>query len=160
MLTRAGSVALRALVELARNPGQALAGRALAGRQGLPAPLLEQLLLQLRRAGLLEARRGRSGGYRLAIAPEKLAVVDVLSAVGGRRQLQLREPREPTPNQNSEINAASSSAAAGDRLERQLQQRLNRAVERELAELTIAELLYDQLSWEASLEPEGGLMLG
>jgi hypothetical protein len=33
-------------------------------------------------------------------------------------------------------------------------------VERELADLTIAELLYDQLSWEASLEPEGGLMLG
>jgi Rrf2 family protein len=157
VLTRTGTIALRALVELARSPGQSLAGPALAARQGLPAPLLEQLLLQLRRAGLLAARRGRSGGYRLARAPEQLAVAEVLDAVAGRRQLQLREPRDDSAGDSS---AAPHTAAAGDRLERQLQQRLNQAVERELAQLTIAELLYDQLSWEASLEPEGGLMLG
>jgi len=38
--------------------------------------------------------------------------------------------------------------------------KLERAIQRELERLTLAELLYDQRSWEASLDPEGGLMLG
>ncbi|MFS6818569.1 hypothetical protein AAF134_04330 [Synechococcus lacustris Tous-12m] len=42
----------------------------------------------------------------------------------------------------------------------QLQQRLLRAMEREIAGLSLAELLYDQRSWEATLDPDGGLMLG
>jgi hypothetical protein len=45
-------------------------------------------------------------------------------------------------------------------VEQQLLRRLDRLVLLELQRLTLAELLYDQRSWEASLEPEGGLMLG
>ena len=47
MLTRAGTIALRALVELARLPGQTLSVRELAARQGLPAPMLEQVVQRL-----------------------------------------------------------------------------------------------------------------
>ena len=43
-------------------------------------------------------------------------------------------------------------------LEQQLQQRLQRAVERELSQLSVAELLYDQRSWEASLDPLDALL--
>ena len=69
MLTRAGTIALRALVELARHPNSSISGPELANRQNLPAPMLEKLLLHLRRAGLVEATRGRNGGYRLKVPP-------------------------------------------------------------------------------------------
>ena len=149
MLTRAGTIALRALVELARSQGCVLSGPELAKRQELPEARLEQILLQLRQAQLIEARRGRSGGYRLSRAADELSVQEVLDAVGGRRQLSL------------ELDQAEGAIGqAGQRLEQQLQQRLQRAVERELSHLSVAELLYDQRSWEASLDPDQGLMLG
>ena len=149
MLTRAGTIALRALVELARSQGCVLSGPELAKRQELPEARLEQILLQLRQAQLIEARRGRSGGYRLSRAADELSVQEVLDAVGGRRQLSL------------ELEQAEGAVGqAGQRLEQQLQQRLQRAVERELSKLSVAELLYDQRSWEASLDPDQGLMLG
>ena len=149
MLTRAGTIALRALVELARCQGCVLSGPELAKRQELPEARLEQILLQLRHAQLIEARRGRSGGYRLSRTADDLSVPEVLDAVGGRRQLSL--DLEP---------ADGAIGQAGQRLEQQLQQRLQRAVERELSQLSVAELLYDQRSWEASLDPDQGLMLG
>ena len=149
MLTRAGTIALRALVELARSQGCVLSGPELAKRQELPEARLEQILLQLRQAQLIEARRGRSGGYRLSRAADELSVQEVLDAVCGRRQLSL------------ELDQAEGAIGqAGQRLEQQLQQRLQRAVERELSQLSVAELLYDQRSWEASLDPDQGLMLG
>ena len=74
MLRRAGLQALRALLELAQDPGTWRSVNEIAAAQELPAPMLEQLLLQLRRAGLLEARRGRLGGYRLARPAAAIAV--------------------------------------------------------------------------------------
>ena len=146
-------MALRALVELARQPELHLSGPELARRQGLPQPKLEQVLLQLRQAGLVEARRGRSGGYRLCRSSNQIQLHQVLDAVGGRRFSLLDLPA-------SSQEGVPPSAAAGDQLERQLLLKLERAIQRELERLTLAELLYDQRSWEASLDPEGGLMLG
>ena len=57
MLTRAGTIALRALVELARSQGCVLSGPELAKRQELPEARLEQILLQLRQAHLMAHRR-------------------------------------------------------------------------------------------------------
>ena len=74
MLRRAGLQALRALLELARDPGRWQSVNEIAAAQQLPAPMLEQLLLQLRRAELVEARRGRLGGYRLRQDPAAIAV--------------------------------------------------------------------------------------
>jgi len=151
MLTRAGTIALRALVELARSPGASLSVNELARRQGLPQPMLEQVVLRLRREGLVEARRGRHGGYRLAAQAESLPLQQVLQAVGGLRRAGV-SPEPP--------DSAGLEASAGLRVERQLQRRLDRLVLQELQQLTLAELLYDQRSWEASLGPDGGLMLG
>ena len=64
MLTRAGTIALRALVELARSPQSVLSGPELAKRQELPEARLEQILLQLRHAKLIEAKRGIDGNDR------------------------------------------------------------------------------------------------
>ncbi len=44
-------------------------------------PYLEQLFVKLRRAGLVESVRGPGGGYRLALPPADIRVVDILAAV-------------------------------------------------------------------------------
>ncbi len=52
-------------------------------RQSIPARYLEQIFQKLRRAGLVESKRGPRGGYVLARAPEAISVADVLRAVEG-----------------------------------------------------------------------------
>ena len=73
----------------------------------------------------------------------------MLQAVGGQRQ----DGRPPSQLQTA------PGASAGERVEQQLRARLALLVQRELQRLTLAELLYDQQSWEASLGPDGGVML-
>lgn len=194
MLSRAAAIALRALVELAREPALTLSVAELARRQQLPQPMLEQILLRLRRAGLVEARRGRQGGYRLLLQAEMLPLARVLQAVEAR----LEDPRSSTAGGESTVSRRDAAAgegqatadpispgdgrllasrpgvsaapaageagdslgaSAGHRVEQQLRRRLQRLVQLELQRLTLAELLYDQRSWEASLGPEGGVML-
>jgi Rrf2 family protein len=57
-----------------------LSGRELAEIERLPADYVEQILLRLRRAGLVESVRGARGGYSLARVPESISVRDVMSA--------------------------------------------------------------------------------
>jgi Rrf2 family protein len=164
MLSRAAAIALRALVELAREPGLTLSVTELARRQQLPQPMLEQILLRLRRQGLVEARRGRHGGYRLARPADALPLAMVLQAVEpprGDARAENGSGSLPDPGMESQPAVATDSlgASAGHRVEQQLRRRLQRLVQLELQRLTLAELLYDQRSWEASLGPEGGVML-
>ncbi len=49
----------------------------------IPLKYLEQILLALKRSGLLESRRGVHGGYTLARSPDQISVGEVLSAVDG-----------------------------------------------------------------------------
>src|SRR6266542_3381194 len=55
----------------------------IARRQAIPQRYLEQVLLALKRAGLLTSKRGSAGGYHLTRPPEDLTVGDVLRAVEG-----------------------------------------------------------------------------
>ena len=55
-----------------------------ARRQGIPQRYLEQVLLLLKRAGLLESKRGSAGGYQLVRTPAAISVGEVLRAVEGR----------------------------------------------------------------------------
>ncbi|MFM8543735.1 MAG: Rrf2 family transcriptional regulator [Vulcanococcus sp.] len=144
-LRRSAVQALQALLELAQQPEQWLSVTAVAAAQGLPAPMLEQLLLELRRAGLVEARRGRQGGYRLARPPQAIRVAEVFSAVGA--PLALLEPEQP-------------GARAEQQVLRSLSRRLQQALDRELQGLSLQELLYDLRSWQESLSNDGGVMLG
>jgi Rrf2 family iron-sulfur cluster assembly transcriptional regulator len=54
---------------------------AIAERQQISLAYLEQLFLKLRRAGLVESARGRSGGYRLGRPAGAISVADVMAAV-------------------------------------------------------------------------------
>jgi Rrf2 family protein len=83
-VTARSDYAVRALAELAA--GDATAYRTvddLAETQRLPAKFLEGILTQLRRTGLLESRRGATGGFRLALPATEISVADVMRAVDG-----------------------------------------------------------------------------
>src|SRR2546426_10841496 len=57
----------------------------IARRQSIPQRYLEQVLLSLKRAGLLTSKRGSTGGYHLTRDPEDITVGAVLRAVEGTR---------------------------------------------------------------------------
>ncbi len=63
-----------------RRPDGPVTGRDLAARERLPVDYVEQILLRLRRAGLVQSTRGARGGYALARAPEEISVRDVITA--------------------------------------------------------------------------------
>ena len=144
MISRSASHALRALLELAQDPERWRTMPELAAAADLPAPSLEQLLLKLRRAGVVEARRGRHGGYRLQRPAASLSLAEVLAALS-----PAVVPAEP-----------EDSHDATTRVTEALQRRLRRALERELQQLTLEDLHHDLRSSRAALQEEGGLLLG
>ncbi|HBH71947.1 MAG TPA: transcriptional regulator [Synechococcales bacterium UBA10510] len=180
MLRRRGLQAIQALLELALEPQRWRSVRELAELQNLPAPMLEQLLLRLRRAGLLEARRGRLGGYRLALPPPQIALNQVLAAVAAMPGplaspglfMPSHSASDPAKSLLAAETAAQTSAeaaglnetAAGDPASQQVTQllvyRLQRAMERELSRLSLEDLLLDLRSARAAHGADGGLILG
>lgn len=76
--------ALRALVELARrSDGRPVQSRELAERQRIPPAYLDQILLQLRRGGVVRSVRGAAGGFLLVQASAAVRIGDVLRALRG-----------------------------------------------------------------------------
>jgi Rrf2 family protein len=68
-------------LHLARRGGtQPVAARDISESERLPGDYVEQILLRLRRAGLVESVRGARGGYRLARDPALISVYDVMQA--------------------------------------------------------------------------------
>jgi len=81
-----GEYAIKAVLDLALHRDRALVPiQEVAERQDIPQRYLEQVLLALKRAGLLASKRGSSGGYHLTRAPEDITVGAVLRAVEGRQ---------------------------------------------------------------------------
>ena len=66
---------------LAENWESVKSAREIAEKLGLPEIPVRQALVRLRRAGILQAEKGRQGGYRLAKAPEKIPFLSVLRAL-------------------------------------------------------------------------------
>ncbi len=75
---------IRILVTLARvEDDRCLSLAEIARREKLPHAYLEHLVRDLRRAGLVNATRGQSGGYRLARAADAIAMTDAVRALEG-----------------------------------------------------------------------------
>ena len=75
---------LRAMSEFARYYGQGpLSLTEVARKQGISQAYLEQIAIDLRKAGLLHSKRGAQGGYYLARAPEATTAGDVIRALEG-----------------------------------------------------------------------------
>src|SRR5688572_26678627 len=76
--------AVRAALELAAAPDeQPVKGEQLSEAQDIPLQFLEHILLELKHARLVRARRGARGGYWLARAPEEITLANVIRAVEG-----------------------------------------------------------------------------
>lgn len=89
-LSTRGDYAVRALLELASQPGrEPVALTELAERTSISPKYLEQILMRLRSARIVDARRGANGGYLLARPADELMVGEVVRTVEG--------PLAPTP---------------------------------------------------------------
>jgi Rrf2 family protein len=96
--------AVRAAVELAAAPNEKpIKAEAIATRQGIPLNFLENILGELRHAGIVRSQRGFEGGFRLARAAEETTVADIIRAVEG----PLASVRGRPPEDSSYPGAAS-----------------------------------------------------
>lgn len=84
MISQRAKYALRALVALAKaQPERPLMIAEISRGQSIPKKFLEQILLELKRAGIVMSRRGRLGGYALLRTPEKITFGEVLRLIDG-----------------------------------------------------------------------------
>lgn len=83
-LSTRGRYGVRAMLELAlQQGGGPTALQELAQRQGISAKYLEQLLIPLKAAGLVNSVRGAKGGYLLAMSPDKVSLYDIVKTLEG-----------------------------------------------------------------------------
>jgi len=83
-LSKKSEYGLRALLELTLAHGTATLQRQdIAARQHIPIEFLEQILLALKRAGLLSSRRGAKGGYTLIKQPKDISLGHVIRILDG-----------------------------------------------------------------------------
>jgi Rrf2 family transcriptional regulator, iron-sulfur cluster assembly transcription factor len=136
-LTTRGHYSVKAMLDLSLQPERGAASvKAIAQRQELPAPYLEKLLIELRRAGLVESIRGAQGGYRLARSPAQISLGQILEAVG--------ETIEPLPRHSPEAEQAE------DWVTFSLWHRLHQKLKDALYSISLEDLYYDARSWQAA----------
>ena len=75
--------ALRALSELAAAGGGPVKGARLSAAQQIPPKFLENILIELRHAGIIHSQRGAEGGYRLARSADRINLAEIIRAVDG-----------------------------------------------------------------------------
>jgi Rrf2 family protein len=84
MISQKAKYALRALVAIAKaENGMALVIAGIAADQKIPKKFLEQILLDLKRNGILASRRGKGGGYLMRKRPEEVTFGEVLRIIDG-----------------------------------------------------------------------------
>ena len=102
--------AVRAMVELAAAADEKpVKAERIATAQGIPLNFLENILGELRHAGLVRSHRGAEGGFRLAKDASKISVADVIRAVGGPS----RASAAPRPRSRSTTVPPRRSRASG-----------------------------------------------
>lgn len=140
-LTTRGHYSVKALLDLTLQPNyQPTSVKAIASRQDIPAPYLEKLLIELRKAGLVKSVRGSQGGYQLARQPSQISLGQILDAVG--------ESITPLPRYHP------NSGQAEDWVTFSLWKRLHQKLKEALYNITLADLYYDARSWEAATGEE------
>ena len=83
-LSLRGEYAIRALLVLSQNLEEPLVRiQTISDQQNIPKRFLEQILNDLKSAGLVRSKRGMAGGYRLARRPEQISLAEVVRHVEG-----------------------------------------------------------------------------
>jgi Rrf2 family protein len=97
MFSSTAAYALRAVIYIAERQLEGpVSGGSVAGALDAPRNYLSKTLHGLVRAGVLESTRGKRGGFRLAVAPDQLSLLDVVSVfdqLDERRQCLLGRPQ-------------------------------------------------------------------
>src|SRR5579875_2529294 len=102
--------AVRAAVELAATTDEKpVKAERIATAQDIPLNFLENILGELRHAGIVRSHRGAEGGFRLARPAEEITIADVIRAVEG----PLASVRGGPPEQSSYDGASASLPACG-----------------------------------------------
>jgi Rrf2 family transcriptional regulator, iron-sulfur cluster assembly transcription factor len=136
-LTTRGHYSVKALLDLSLQPRYGPASvNTIARRQDLPAPYLEKLLIEMRRAGLVRSIRGSQGGYQLARSPSQISLGQILEAVG--------ESTQPL----FELPVATDQAA--DWVTLTLWKRLHQKLQDALYGISLEDLYFDARSWLAT----------
>ncbi|MGA7937582.1 MAG: Rrf2 family transcriptional regulator [Kovacikia sp.] len=136
-LTTRGHYSVKALLDLSLQQGYGPASvKAIAQRQSLPAPYLEKLLIEMRRAGLVQSIRGVQGGYQLARPPAKISLGQILEAVG--------ESVDPLPHHSPDDSQAE------DWVTFCLWNRLHQKLKEALYSISLEDLYFDARSWQAA----------
>ncbi len=129
IIKRETDYALRALLKLALE-GDFLPAGALAEAEDIPEDFLRKIMQTLHHAGIVESRQGPFGGYRLALAPAQVTLLDVLVAVQGRLDVNecfqapgacQRAPRCPVHGQLALLQADFNARMQRVTLEQMLQ---------------------------------------
>jgi Rrf2 family transcriptional regulator, iron-sulfur cluster assembly transcription factor len=137
-LTTRGHYSVKALLDMSLQANYGpVSVKSIASRQELPAPYLEKLLIEMRRAGLVKSIRGSQGGYQLALDPKQISLGQILEAVG--------ETIDPLPRRDRDRTIVEDWVTFS--IWKQLHQKLKEA----LYSITLADLYYDARSWQASL---------
>jgi Rrf2 family transcriptional regulator, iron-sulfur cluster assembly transcription factor len=145
-LTTRGHYSVKALLDLSLQPADSpVSVKTIASRQDIPAPYLEKLLIEMRRAGLVISIRGSIGGYQLSKAPSQISIGEILEAVG--------------ENITHLPQDSATKTHAEDWVTFTLWQRLNQKLKDALYTITLADLYYDARSWQASLGEEASFIV-
>jgi Rrf2 family protein len=83
-LSKKAKYALRALYYLSREHGKGpVLIHSISTAEHIPKKFLEAILLQLRGYGILESKKGKGGGYQLALSPEQITIGGIIRAIDG-----------------------------------------------------------------------------
>jgi len=93
-VTAKADYAVRAAVEIAAAGDGPVKGETISRAQNIPVRFLENILGELRHAGLVRSQRGAEGGYWLARPPAEIAIADIIRAVEGPLASVRSEPPE------------------------------------------------------------------
>lgn len=140
-LSTRGRYAARAMLDLALHDSKGpVSLREISEREGISVKYLDQILSLLRRAGYIRSNRGARGGFKLAVDPSTITLLDVVTAVEGRTALV------------DCVLAPNRCERAAKCVTRQLWQQVTEAMEKTLRAITLADLVKKV----RSSEQEGG----
>jgi Rrf2 family transcriptional regulator, cysteine metabolism repressor len=83
LLTKDTDYAIRALLVLAKEPGQYLSARVIAKKQKMPYQFLRTIMQKLIKNKLVESKEGISGGFKIKKDPKKIKIRDIIHVFQG-----------------------------------------------------------------------------
>lgn len=124
-----GRYGLRILLDLALNQGdKPRMIKEIASAQGISEKYISRLIIELRRAGIVDSTRGARGGYRLALLPGEITLLEVVETMEGRISIAGGAPKSNTPGShgaheiwadiNNQIRAAMNAVTLQQILDR------------------------------------------